>query len=34
MEIVSHRQKILDAMESNAKVNDNSATKVMNREDI
>ena len=29
MEIVNHRQKILDAMESNAKGNDNFAIKVI-----
>ena len=30
MEIVNHRQKMLDAMESNAKGNDNFVIKVIN----
>ena len=32
MEIVNHRRKILDAMESNAEGNDNFAIKVISRE--
>ena len=34
MEIVNHRWKILDAMESNAKGNDNFAIKVISTENV
>ena len=34
MEIVNHRRKMLDAMENNAKVNDNFAIKVISTENV
>ena len=34
MEIVNHRQKVLDATESNAKGNDDFATKVISLENV
>ena len=34
MEIVDHRRKILDAMESNAKRNDNFAIKVISTDNV
>ena len=34
MEIVNHRRKMLDAMESNAKGNDNFAIKVISTENV
>ena len=34
MEIVNHRRKTLDAMESNAKGNDNFAIKVISTENV
>ena len=34
MEIVNHRRQILDAIESNAKGNDNFATKVKRTENV
>ena len=34
MEIVNQTRKMLDAMESNAKGNDNFATKVISRENV
>ena len=34
MEIIYHRQKMLDAMKSNAKGNGNFAVKVMNKENV
>ena len=34
MEIVNQRRKILDAMENNAKENDNFATKVISMENV
>ena len=34
MEIVNHRRKMLDAMESNAKENDNCAIKVISTENV
>ena len=34
MEIVDHRRKMLDAMESNAKGNDNFAIKVISTENV
>ena len=34
MEIVNHRQKMLVAMETNAKKNDNFATKVISTENV
>ena len=34
MEIVNHRRKMLDAMESNAKENDNFAIKVISTENV
>ena len=34
MEIVNHTRKMLDAMESNAKGNDNFATKVISMENV
>ena len=34
MEIINHRQKMLDAMESNAKGNDNFATNVISTENV
>ena len=34
MEIVNHRRKMLDAMENNAKVNDNFAIKVTSTENV
>ena len=34
MEIVNQRRKMLDAMESNAKENDNLATKVTSMENV
>ena len=34
MEMVNHRRKMLDAMESNAKGNDNFAIKVISTENV
>ena len=34
MEIVDHRRKMLDAMESNAKRNDNFAIKVISTDNV
>ena len=34
MEIINHRQKMLDAMESNTKGNDNFATKAISTENV
>ena len=34
MEIVNHRRKMLDAMESNAKKNDNFAMKVLSTDNV
>ena len=34
MEIINHRRKMLDAMESNAKGNDNFAIKVTSTENV
>ena len=34
MEIINHRRKMLDAMENNAKVNDNFAIKVISTENV
>ena len=34
MEVVNHRRKMLDAMESNAKGNDNFAIKLISTENV